>query len=58
VSEWVLSELRGFNLPATGSDLRKRKVGTLAKKPSPKKSQNSGVIRFLLGGQIKRWKAH
>jgi hypothetical protein len=58
VSEWVLSELRGFNLPASGSDLRKGNMGTLAKKPSPKRSQNFGVIRFLLGGQIERSKVH
>jgi hypothetical protein len=55
---WVLSDSRGFNLPAGGSDLRNGSMGTLAKKPSPKRSQDFGVIRFLLGGQIERSKAH
>jgi hypothetical protein len=51
---WVPRELRGFTLPASGSDLRKGKIGTLAKKRSPKRSQNFGVIRFLLGEKTER----
>lgn len=46
---WVPRELRGFTLPASGSDLRRGKIGTLAKKRSPKRSRNFGMIRFLLG---------
>jgi len=51
---WVPRELRGFTLPASGSDLRKGKIGTLAKKRSPKRSRNFGMIRFLLGEKTER----
>ena len=51
---WVPRQLRGFTLPASGSDLRKGKIGTLAKKRSPKRSRNFGVIRFRLGEKTER----
>jgi len=41
-------------LPASGSDLRRGKIGTLAKKRSPKRSRNFGMIRFLLGEKTER----
>jgi hypothetical protein len=44
----------GFTLPASGSDLRRGKIGTLAKKRSPKRSRNFGMIRFLLGEKTER----